>query len=223
MDDLLIYNLTNIDHETDPSIDQKTLTSDDDCSTIYDRGLLVYGTILYQACSQDGFQIQALGDRTSPTVLSTVPVVGKAYRFARDGNTLYVSTQQGGLQVFDISTATAPVLVGAYTSSYRNISEFALAPGAVAQRNSDTESYEFLVLPPALPSFGATFATTDEARRAAVLGHLVSYDLSQGDWLKLLDASDPYALTALGEVAVGAELPAHRVGDYLVTGEEYGD
>ncbi|MBW2256093.1 MAG: hypothetical protein JRI25_16045, partial [Deltaproteobacteria bacterium] len=221
-DDLAIYDRAHLVEET-PYITELTGDSDDDCPSIYERGLLVDGIILYQACYGEGLQIWNIANRASPSLLGAVPVIGRAYQLELDGDTLYVSALGGGLQVFDVSTRTDPVLIGAYATSDNSVSDFALASGAVALRNDKIDIYEFMVLPPALPAYGATFATTDEARRVALLGHLLSFDLAGGDWLQLLDASDPYALTALGKVDAGAELAAHRVADHLVTGHEYND
>lgn len=80
------------------------------------NGVAVGGDYAFVAAGAGGLQVVALGsDRRTPAVRASLNVGGSANDIVLAGNRAYIATS-GGLKVVDISTPTAPRLLGSYTA-----------------------------------------------------------------------------------------------------------
>ena len=152
-----------------------------------------------------GFAIEADGGLTPLAVLTGI---GEAHNLTLNGNTAYVGTRDQGLQVVDVSTPSAPTVIGTLDAG-GSCNWLACLGDVVYARFFDIGLAVVDVSVPASPTIAQILDTPINVATLTVVGdrlyHSGGYDL----WA--WDLADPLAPVLLGATAIGMDLKADLV------------
>ncbi|MCP4549986.1 MAG: T9SS type A sorting domain-containing protein [bacterium] len=100
------------------------------------RNVTTSGDLAVVAARNDGFYVYDIADRTNPyELINVIPDLGggslRVQDVMLDGVTLYVTTDQEGVVIYDLGTPAAPVLLGNDPESYYSTVDSHYADGKV--------------------------------------------------------------------------------------------
>ncbi|QEI04970.1 DUF4214 domain-containing protein [Pigmentiphaga aceris] len=180
----------------------------------------VQGDFAYVAM-RDGLAIVNVSNLQNPTLVHTINV-GRAAGVLVDGDLAYITGISGGLQIFDISSPTAPVLQGTAALGGDPLYESVLRDGFlyVADRNSGLHIFD--VRDPQNPVWkGEATTLTNWAIDVALNGN-IAYTAAVNSGLAIIDVTDPENPVVQSYLREGAEnvMSVTRDGDLLYVGIE---
>ena len=176
------------------------------------RDMFVIGDYAYVGTEGGGgIQIVDISDPTDPTlVTSYAATVGQSHNIFGDParNLLFVvgafqNTANGGLQVLDVSNPTAPVEIGQWDNRYIHDMSIEGTVGHVNLISNDRFRLLDLTTPSSPVSLGSNYVDPAGAPHASwPVGdgiHVVMAEETGGGHIKVLDVSNPSAITMVGQ------------------------
>jgi hypothetical protein len=188
------------------------------------------GSVAYVANGDLGLKIVSLANPAAPTLLATKLPTGRFYRdVAVVGTLAYLANQNGTLDVFDVTTATNPLGIGA-----RSLSSFAVHVAAdgplVTVLSSTSVGDQIQVLDASVPTNPVLLSTTAVGGPGTGQGIAVSNGracvAAMSEGLKIYDLANPSSPalrssgTTVGDayaVALQSGYPYAYVGDFPAT------